>query len=132
MPAIESARQDMTRKIVIIDDDKVTRTLLTEMLSRNGYETFPAHDGAEGLSLVYRERPDLVLTDLLIPVVDGIGVCSRIKDNPMLQGTRVIVMSALRNLVLSREARDAGADEFLEKPIRMETLLELLHRLLPE
>jgi CheY-like chemotaxis protein len=64
--------------------------------------------------------------------VDGIGVCCRIKDNPMLQGTKVVVMSALKNLVLSREARDAGADEFLEKPIRMEFLLELLRRLLPE
>jgi len=122
----------MARKIIVIDDDKITRTMLTEMLSRNGYETFPAHDGAEGLALVYQERPELVLTDLLIPVVDGIGVCCRIKDNPILRGTKVIVMSALKNLVLSREARDAGADEFLEKPIKMDALLELLRRLVPD
>ncbi len=120
----------MAKKIVVIDDDKVTRKLLTEILSRNGYETFGAHDGQEGLALVKWEQPDLVLTDLLIPIVDGIGVCQQVKTDPDLAGTRVIVMSALKNPVLVREAKAAGADDFIDKPIKTELLLEVVGRLL--
>ena len=122
----------MAHKIVVIDDDRVTLKLLTEILTRNGYETQGAHDGAEGIALVKGERPELVLTDLLIPIVDGIGVCRQIKSEPELSGTKIIMMSALKNPVLVREAKSAGADDFLGKPIRTEALLELLSRLLPD
>jgi len=121
----------MAGKIVVIDDDKVTRKLLSEILSRNGYEVHVASDGQEGLALVKWEQPDLVLTDLLIPLVDGIGVCQQIKDEPELCRTKVIVMSALKNPVMVREARAAGADDFLDKPIKTEAMLELLRKLLP-
>lgn len=121
----------MAQKIVVIDDDKVTRKLLTEILSRNGYETFGAHDGQEGLALVKWEIPELVLTDLLIPILDGIGVCQKIKEDPDLIATKVIVMSALRNPLLVREAKAAGADDFLDKPIKTDVLLELVKRLIP-
>ena len=120
----------MARKIVVIDDDKVTRKLLTELLNRNGYEAYGAHDGMEGVALVKWEQPELVLTDLLIPLLDGIGVCQQVKSDPELSGIRVIVMSALKNPLLVREARDAGADDFIDKPIRTNTLLELIARLL--
>lgn len=120
----------MAKKIVVIDDDKVTRKLLTEILSRNGYETFGAHDGQEGIALVKWEQPDLVLTDLLIPIIDGIGVCQQVKTDADLAGTRVIVMSALKNPVLVREAKAAGADDFIDKPIKTEFLLEVVGRLL--
>ncbi|MBN1939386.1 MAG: response regulator [Candidatus Aminicenantes bacterium] len=121
----------MAQKIVVIDDDKVTRKLLTEILARNGYEAFGAHDGQEGLALVKWEIPELVITDLLIPLVDGIGVCQQIKSDPDLVATRVVVMSALRNPVLVREAKAAGADDFLDKPIKTEFLLDLVKRLIP-
>jgi CheY-like chemotaxis protein len=121
----------MAQKIVVIDDDKVTRKLLTEILSRNGYETFGAHDGQEGLTLVKWEIPELVLTDLLIPILDGIGVCQQIKSDPDLIATKVVVMSALRNPLLVREAKAAGADDFLDKPIKTDVLLELVKRLIP-
>jgi len=122
----------MPEKIVVIDDDKVTRKLLTELLARNGYETFGAHDGQEGVALVKWEQPGLVLTDLLIPILDGIGVCQQIKSDPDLVGTKVVVMSALKNPVLIREARAAGADDFVDKPIKTDSLLELVARLLSQ
>jgi CheY-like chemotaxis protein len=68
----------------------------------------------------------------LIPIVDGIGVCQQIKSEPELSGIKVIVMSALKNPVLVREAKAAGADDFIDKPIRTDALLELLRRLLPD
>ncbi|NMD10580.1 MAG: response regulator [Acidobacteria bacterium] len=120
----------MARKIVVIDDDKVTRKLLTELLNRNGYEAYGAHDGMEGVALVKWEQPELVLTDLLIPLLDGIGVCQQIKSDPELSGIKVIVMSALKNPLLVREARAVGAGDFIDKPIRTNTLLELIARLL--
>lgn len=121
----------MAGKIVVIDDDRVTRKLLSEILVRNGYEAHVASDGQEGLALVKWEQPDLVLTDLLIPLVDGIGVCEQIKNEPELRQIKVIVMSALRNPVMVREARAAGADDFLDKPIKTEALLDLLRKMLP-
>ena len=122
----------MAHKIVVIDDDIVTRRLLTEILARNGYVVFGAHDGAEGIALVKWEQPKLVLTDLLIPIVDGIGVCRQIKGDPQISGIKVIVMSALKNPVLFREAKTAGADDFIDKPIRTDALLEILRKMLPD
>lgn len=118
----------MNKKIVIIDDDKVTLTILTMTLLRQKFEVFSALDGEKGLNLVEKERPSIVISDMLLPRIDGISLCQKIKENPELRHIKVILMSAIRNLALQFEAKHSGADEFIEKPIDMNSLLKLLNK----
>jgi DNA-binding response OmpR family regulator len=104
----------MAEKILIIDDDRVTLSLFQMTLSKEGYVVVTARDGQEGLALYEREKPDLVITDLLIPKIDGIGVCTKIKETGK---TKVIIISGLKNPAIQREAKSCKADAFLEKPI---------------
>jgi len=122
----------MPRKAVVIDDDKVTVAILTRILSDAGFEVVSAADGATGLACISRIKPDLVVTDLLIPRVDGLGVCSKIKADPELVGVKLVIITALKNFNFQHEARNSGADIVLEKPISRENLKEALARLFPE
>ena len=115
----------------MIDDDKVTVAIVTRILSAAGFEVVSAADGASGLECVSREKPDLVVTDLLIPRVDGLGVCAKIKANPELGGVKLVIITALKNYSLLNEARNSGADLVLEKPVSKETLMGALDGLFP-
>jgi CheY-like chemotaxis protein len=121
----------MPRKAVVIDDDKVTVAILTRSLSSAGFEVISAADGAAGLECISREKPDLVVTDLLIPRVDGLTVCAKIKADPELAGVKLVIITALKNFAFQHEARNCGADVVLEKPVSWETLKKTLDRLFP-
>jgi DNA-binding response OmpR family regulator len=120
----------MRRKIVLIDDDPITVAIMAAALAKAGYDVYTARDGETGLSIVERESPDLVVTDLLIPKSDGIAVCRKIRESPASKSTKVIVMSALRNPTMQREAKGCGADLFLEKPVNPQTFLAAIERLI--
>ncbi len=121
----------MPKKAVVIDDDTVTVSMLTRFLSDAGFNVVSASDGASGLDCVSREKPDLVVTDLLIPRIDGLGVCARIKADPELAGVKLVIITALKNYAFQNEARNSGADIVLEKPISREMLKNTLDRLFP-
>jgi CheY-like chemotaxis protein len=121
----------MPRKAVVIDDDKVSIAILTRILAEAGFEVVSAADGEAGLACVFREKPDLVVTDLLIPRIDGLAVCAKIKAAPDLAETKLIIVTALKNFAFQNEARNSGADVVLEKPISSETLKKTLDRLFP-
>ncbi len=121
----------MPRKAVVIDDDKVTVAILTRILSAAGFEVVSAADGASGLECVYREKPDLVVTDLLIPRVDGLGVCAKIKADVGLPGVKLVIITALKNFAFQNAARNSSADLVLEKPVSAEMLKAALDRLFP-
>jgi DNA-binding response OmpR family regulator len=112
----------MPRKVVVIDDDKVTIEILTAILTASGFQVFSESDGVSGLESVIREKPDLVITDLLLPRLDGFGVCAKIKADAELSGIRLVIMTALQNFAFQNEARNCGADLILEKPISREKL----------
>lgn len=121
----------MPKKAVVIDDDKVTVALLTRNLSDAGFEVVSAADGASGMESISREKPDLVVTDLLIPRIDGLAVCARVKADPALSNVKLILITAIKNYAFQNEARNSGADLVLEKPISWEMLKEALNRLFP-
>ena len=118
----------MPRKAVVVDDDKVTIDILTAILTAAGFQVFSEDDGISGLETVIREKPDLVITDLLIPRLDGFGVCAKIKADIELSHVRLVIMTALQNFVFLNEARNCGADLILEKPISREKLQAALER----
>ena len=105
----------MTKKILTIDDDPAFLNLVEQVLTQKGYEVLKASSGREGLRLIFDQRPDLVLLDVVIPGVDGWQVCSRIReisDIPiiMITGRHKSEEDIVRGL-------DYGADDYLTKPL---------------
>lgn len=104
------------KKVVIIEDEPDILEVLNYHLKRDGHEVFTASDGAMGLALVKREMPDLVLLDLMLPGMDGLGICRTIKKDPQMQNTLVIMLTAKSeesDIVLGL---GLGADDYVAKP----------------
>lgn len=126
----------MTARIAVIDDEGPNRSYLETLLATAGFEVQLAVGGDEGVALVEKERPDLVLLDLLMPEVDGFNACERIRKGPAGATTQIVVLSALDGLDAKVRALELGADEYLVKPVesrelvtRIKVMLDRAHRL---
>ena len=118
----------MGTRLLVVDDDRAVRESLRRALTLEGYEVDLAEDGADGLARVAGATPDAIVLDVAMPVVDGIEMCRRLRDD----GTSLpILMLTARESVTDRVAGlDAGADDYLVKPFALEELLARLRALL--
>ena len=122
MAAIPLKMKSHPARVLVVDDDDSYCTIIRELLVRNGYDVRVACSVEEALSLLQEERPDLILTDLMMPEVDGITFIRQLCAMPPHSGIPTIVVSAL---VLAREraaAAQAGADAFVAKPFSIQQL----------
>ncbi|HZH75669.1 MAG TPA: response regulator [Archangium sp.] len=106
-------------KLLIVDDEVAILEALTDILSVEGFEVDTAPNGAEGLKRAGEARPDLILLDLMMPVMDGQEMLRRLKDDPQLRSIPVVVMSAGR--VTKAELQGS---RFLAKPFELDDLLD--------
>ena len=118
----------MKKKVLIVDDEDNVRRLVAVTLGGGDYEVLQARDGVEALAVAQRERPVLVLLDVSMPGLDGIEVCRRIKADPALRGTTVVMLTAQAQADVQRRALAAGSDTFLTKPFSPLQVLELVER----
>src|SRR5512133_3598691 len=115
-------------KILIIDDDKMTRMLFNIALSKAGYNVVEAENGELGIQKVSSEKPDLVITDYQMPGKNGLEVLAEIrKQNNKLP---VIMLTAFGDVVLTIKSIQEGAYEYLEKPVNPELLKASVHKAL--
>jgi DNA-binding response OmpR family regulator len=105
----------MPKKILIIEDDKFLRLLITRKLNQEGFSVIEALDGEEGLKKVKEERPDLVLLDLILPSVDGFEVLTRIQKDEAIKGIPVIILSNLGQREDIEKGIKLGAADYLIK-----------------
>lgn len=110
-------------KILVVDDDARNVRLLEVLLQPRGYAVVSASNGVEALQQVHREPPDLILLDVMMPMVDGFEVCKLLKDNPATRLIPVVIMTALDSVEDRIKGIEAGADDFLTKPVHREQLL---------
>jgi len=82
------------------------------------------------MEMIKSDHPDVVICDVLIPKIDGIDICEKIKKDPYLNDIKVILMTALKNIMIQKEAKASGADGFVEKPTDSRQLLTLIKSLL--
>ena len=116
----------MTARIAVIDDEAPNRTYLETLLGTAGFEVQAAAGGNDSVVLVEKERPDLVLVDLMMPEVDGFTVCERIRKGPAGADIQIVVLSVLDGLDAKVRALEMGADEYLVKPVESRELLARL------
>jgi phosphoribosyl 1,2-cyclic phosphodiesterase/CheY-like chemotaxis protein len=117
-------------RVLIIEDDAENRRVMAQFFTREDWNVLEAKDGDAGLELALRNRPELILCDLLMPKSNGFEVCRSIREQ--LQPTKIIVVSGRDYGIDRRSALEAGADEYLFKPITWELLSSTIDRLLPE
>ncbi|MBD6614839.1 response regulator [Komarekiella sp. 'clone 1'] len=122
--------QGAMRKVLVIDDRWENRSVLNSLLEPIGFEVVEAINGQEGLDKAVRVNPDLIITDLVMPIMDGFEMLRHLRQLSQFKDTAVIASSASVFEVDQFKSVDAGANEFLPKPIEAESLLQLIQRYL--
>jgi two-component system cell cycle response regulator DivK len=117
------------KKILVVEDVEFNRDLVVQLLE-DDYEIITAADGAEGLRLAERERPDLILMDLSLPIVDGWEATRRIKAHVELKHIPVIALSAHAMTGDEEKARQSGCDDYLSKPLNEDLLFAKIDKFL--
>ena len=111
-------------KILLVEDNEMNRDMLSRRLQRRGFEVVIAVDGAEGVARTIADRPDLVLMDISLPVLDGWEATRQIKADDRIRTIPVIALTAHAADVDRDRALAAGCDDFDTKPVELERLLE--------
>ncbi len=120
----------MKAKILVIDDEEDIRVLVRYNLEKEGYEVYEAANGAEALEKAEDIRPDLVLLDVMMPVMDGMEMCQILRARPALSDTMVCFLTARGEDYSQIAAFEAGADDYIVKPMRPKVLVSRIKALL--
>lgn len=120
----------MAEKILIVDDNPETVRLVKLMISRQGYNVITASSGKQALELLHLEHPDLILLDVMMPEMDGFQVTRQLRSNPKTANTPVLIFSAKTQVDDKVAGYEAGADEYLTKPIHPAELIARIKALL--
>jgi adenylate cyclase len=123
VPTMQERTVKTSPKLLVVDDTPKNVKLLADILTARGYHVVTATSGAEALSQVEAERPDLVLLDVVMPEMSGYEVCRKLRSNPATQLLPVIMVTALDPSEERVKGIEAGADDFLTKPINQAELL---------
>ena len=121
----------MTRRILLIEDTEDNREIIRDLMDSVGYELLEANDGAAGLAMATEHKPDLILMDIQLPVMDGFEVTWRIKANPALLHIPIIAVTSYALSGDEAKTREAGCDDYVAKPFSPRQLLAKVNEFLP-
>lgn len=113
----------MTKRILMIEDTEDNRQILRDLMASAGYELIEAADGAAGVAMAAEHKPDLILMDIQLPVLDGYEATRRIKANPALRAIPIIAVTSYALSGDEEKARAAGCDGYVAKPFSPRQLL---------
>jgi DNA-binding response OmpR family regulator len=116
--------------ILWIDDDQLLLSFCCDALRQRGYKVLVAADGPTGVDTARAERPDLIILDIVMPGMDGIEVCRRLRADPQTRTTPIILLSAFHGPKLSLKGRQAGATSIIRKPFGPEHIIDAIGKIL--
>lgn len=117
-------------RILLVEDNELNRDMLCKRLERRGYDVSTAVDGDQGIKFALEGKPDLILMDMSLPIVDGWEASKRLKDNPETKNIPIIALTAHAMVGDREKAFEAGCDDYDTKPIELTRLLEKMEKLL--
>jgi two-component system cell cycle response regulator DivK len=120
----------MSKKILVVEDTEDNRQILRDLLSIAGYDVIEALDGAEGIAKASEHKPNLILMDIQMPVMDGYEATRRIKADPALASIPVIAVTSYALSGDEQKARDAGCDAYMAKPFSPRQMLAKIREIL--
>lgn len=123
-------RENNKALILVVDDDATIRVMVHEALGKFGFDVITANNGAAALSILQSKRPDLIILDVVMPEMDGFTVCTELRRLPVARHTPVLMMTGLDDVESIHRAYEAGATDFITKPINYAILGHRLHYML--
>lgn len=122
---------EQNTKILIVEDEEILLTALTEELKQEGFIVVGAHDGIEGVQMAQSEKPNLILLDLVMPRLDGLGALKQMKENPEIKDIPVVILTNLSDYDKVSDALTLGAMDYLVKAnYRLEELVNKIKTVL--
>jgi two-component system cell cycle response regulator DivK len=120
----------MTKRILVVEDQEDNRQILRDLLASTDYEIVEAENGLEALAAVAKHRPDLILMDIQLPILDGYEATRRIKADPELRSIPIIAVTSYALSGDEAKAREAGCDAYVPKPYSPRQLLAKINEFL--
>ena len=120
----------MTKRILVVEDQEDNRQILRDLLASTDYEIVEAENGLEALAAVAKHRPDLILIDIQLPILDGYEATRRIKADPELRSIPIIAVTSYALSGDEAKAREAGCDAYVPKPYSPRQLLAKINEFL--
>ena len=121
----------MSKCILVVEDQEDNRQIIRDMLSATDYELTEAKNGEQALAAVAKQRPDLILMDIQLPIMDGYEATRRIKADPALKSIPIIAVTSYALSGEEQKAREAGCDDYVPKPYSPRHLLAKIRHYLP-
>ena len=118
----------MTKTILTVDDSRMMREMLLSVLSKAGFTVIQAEDGIDGLEALSRSNPDVIITDINMPKLDGYGFIEGVRRGDRHRATPIIVLSTESSAEKKNRAREAGATGWIVKPFQADTLIDVIRR----
>jgi two-component system, cell cycle response regulator DivK len=126
-----TGRTGMSKRILVVEDQEDNRQIIRDMLSATDYELAEAENGEQALAVIAKERPDLILMDIQLPIMDGYEATRRIKADPALKSIPIIAVTSYALSGEEQKARAAGCDDYVPKPYSPRQLLAKIRHYLP-
>jgi two-component system cell cycle response regulator DivK len=120
----------MSKRILVVEDQEDNRRIVRDLLTATDYEVVEAEDGAQALAAVAKQRPDLILMDIQLPIMDGYEATRRLKADPSLSSIPVIAVTSYALSGDEEKARQAGCNDFVPKPYSPRQLLAKIRQYL--
>jgi two-component system, cell cycle response regulator DivK len=120
----------MSKRILVVEDQPDNRQIIRDMLAPTDYEITEAEDGQQALEAIAKRRPDLILMDIQLPIIDGYTATRKIKSDPALRSIPIIAVTSYALSGEEKKAREAGCDDYVPKPFSPRQLLAKIRQFL--
>jgi two-component system alkaline phosphatase synthesis response regulator PhoP len=117
-------------KILVVDDEVNITQILEFSIGAEGYEVISAQNGEEAIDKARREQPDLIILDIMMPIIDGYEACRILKSNPLTKNIPVVLLTAKGRDIDKRLGYEVGATDYIIKPFSPNKLIDRIHELL--